>query len=99
MPRMPAYHALRRSPKKDPSCTFPRALSRPLIHREESLAHKTRATKIPRRRTKGSANAGGPSNDPVATARDMGLCRTCEYRETCTFPGARNGVWGCMEYQ
>ena len=27
-----------------------------------------------------------------------GLCETCAYRETCTFPRPEGGVWHCEEY-
>lgn len=30
---------------------------------------------------------------------EMGLCRTCENLETCTFPDAGKGVWFCEEYR
>ena len=31
-------------------------------------------------------------------SRHKGLCRTCENRETCTFPKPAGGVWHCEEF-
>ena len=32
------------------------------------------------------------------SAQYKGLCQTCEYRETCTYPKPEGGVWHCEEY-
>jgi hypothetical protein len=32
------------------------------------------------------------------TSRLIGLCVTCEKRETCTLPKPESGVWHCEEY-
>jgi len=36
----------------------------------------------------------GPEASPY-----KGLCRTCERRETCTFPKPPGGVWHCEEFE
>ena len=32
------------------------------------------------------------------SARYKGLCKTCDYREICTYPKPEGGVWHCEEY-
>jgi len=32
------------------------------------------------------------------SAHYKGLCKTCDYRETCTYPKPEGGVWHCEEY-
>lgn len=39
------------------------------------------------------------SNMAIAVVKEMGLCATCENRETCTFPNAGKNIHLCEEYQ
>ena len=29
----------------------------------------------------------------------MGVCKTCDYREICTYPKPEGGVWHCEKYR
>jgi len=33
------------------------------------------------------------------TGKLRGLCRTCERRDTCTYPKPEGGVWHCEEFK
>lgn len=37
--------------------------------------------------------------DSAAPGKRKGLCVNCRNRETCTLPGAEEGVWHCEEYE
>ena len=37
--------------------------------------------------------------DETLSAAYKGLCRSCQNRESCTFPKPEGGVWHCEEYQ
>jgi hypothetical protein len=40
-----------------------------------------------------------PRNDEALSTAYKGLCRSCQNRDTCTFPKPEGGVWHCEEYQ
>ncbi|MFC1461427.1 hypothetical protein ACFLQR_02775 [Verrucomicrobiota bacterium] len=39
------------------------------------------------------------SDKAIAAAKEMGLCATCDNRETCTFPNAGKNIHLCEEYE
>ena len=82
----------------DSTCTLPRAASLPVESCEQYAGDSERIGKTHEKR-----NAGDPPADSVgramATAQKMGLCATCESRDTCNFPQARRGVQYCEEFR
>lgn len=83
----------------DPTCAFPRTLSRPVVHCEEFVTCEFRPAKTTGRKSPEITDQDEVASSARAAAREMGLCSNCESRETCTFPNARNAVWDCEEYQ
>lgn len=41
----------------------------------------------------------GAENDVKQESKLMGLCRTCEHRNSCTYPKPEGGVWNCDEFE
>lgn len=39
------------------------------------------------------------SEDGGELPESLGLCTTCEHRETCTFPRPEGGIWQCEEFE
>jgi hypothetical protein len=80
-----------------PSCTFPRDIARPIRECEEFIGGEVHAERP-------LCAAAKPTHDevvwaPKESAAMLGLCRTCEDWECCTFPKAEGGVWHCEEYK
>ncbi len=80
-------------------CTFPHHNGRPTLFCEEHdwwWQYRMEAAAI----AKLLAPRPRPP-EPVATEKPSqykGLCRTCEHRETCTYPKPEGGVWHCDEF-
>lgn len=78
-------------------CTFPRQAERPVMQCDEyeDLIEErlTQALQAPRLRL-----VTEPAPEDEASDRTRGLCRTCEHRETCTYPRPESGVWRCEEF-
>jgi len=72
-------------------CTIPRNLGQPLF-RCEMFA----VSEPPGVEAASPQQAAGPQEAPDTT---MGICCTCDDRNTCVFPKARRGVVCCEEYR
>lgn len=76
-------------------CTFPRQPGRPVMCCEEfdgaSLTPKKPLAPQPAR--------DSAAQEPDLTGESRGLCRTCERKETCSYPKPEGGVWRCEEFQ
>ena len=76
-------------------CTFPRQPGRPVMFCEEFEGETltTKKTPAPKSESDAKARKSGPSKEL------RGLCRTCELRDTCTYPKPEGGVWHCEEFR
>lgn len=93
--RSVSKHGLCIACRKDPTCSYLRNASLPVLQCEEFEGYE------PRARILGNHNgsiAQGPLRDPVP-AEDKGLCVTCENRDTCAFPKPAGGIWHCEEFR
>lgn len=63
----------------------------PVEPRQGSDTRSVRSTSAPRPRI--------TPTEPRRREKVMGLCASCEGRETCTFPKPEGGVWRCEEYR
>jgi hypothetical protein len=82
------------------SCTYRKSLRRPIFNCDEFVSYTP--PDIWERGT-------NPAPDPTATASSVealamrngkpGLCRTCEYGDSCTLAPADGGVWHCAQYE
>lgn len=79
-------------------CTYLRSSRRPVVQCEEFRAYTP--AEVERRKVDRPVAAEDP---PAATSenleRRLGLCRSCDNRETCDFSSAEGGVWHCDEYR
>jgi len=65
------------------------------LSREEEEAMKLEA----KRRRAASPRSGAPDPDGEPEARRRGICVSCKWRKTCTFPPVEGGVWHCEEFE
>ena len=77
----------------NPSCTFPRNASVPVMQCLEFQGD----IRVDGRRANSGHSTSAPAPDPAL--REPGLCSWCENRPTCTFPKSEGGVWSCEEFQ
>ena len=91
------YRGLCSTCKNAPGCTFPRDRNKPVLHCEEFDTGELPLTES------SAKDRSRPSLSSATKERDstqfIGLCSTCEKRETCTFPKSEGGVWHCEEYE
>ena len=83
--------------ENDKHCTFPHLTGRPSLHCGEFVSFSRPQKPKPTETFRTS------SDKKVYSVREeegkkMGLCRTCDKRENCTFPRAEGGVWHCEEF-
>ena len=63
--------------------------------REEEEAMKLEAE---RRRTE-TSRSRLPKQADELDGKFKGLCVSCKWRESCSFPGVEGGVWHCEEFE
>ena len=83
------------------SCTLSRDSDRPVLECEEFDSYELLLPKTvghPNSRPKDVATDVGSEED-VGSDNYIGLCKTCEERESCEFPKREGGVWRCEEYR
>lgn len=80
-----------------PHCTYPRHAEQPVMQCDEyedlTEVRLSRALESPRLRL-----VAAPTPENAASDSAWGLCRTCDQRETCTYPRPEGGVWRCEEF-
>ena len=105
-PREP-YRGLCATCEHRTTCTYPHPKDRPVLFCEEfeGLCDNLIAAAGPISPLLRAAQTQttGVRHEPRIEVRDKpspykGLCRTCENRETCTFPKPPDGVWHCEEF-
>ena len=80
-------------------CRYENASGRPVLHCEEYEGNPPALETL-------SASRVGPSERLVASAAGteadcpavVGLCKTCQLSESCTYSRPEGGVWHCDEY-
>lgn len=77
-------------------CIYQKDSDRPVWQCEEYGGYKNPSEKNARKNNPSSAQKQISLNDDLE--RYKGLCVTCAYRETCTYPKPEGGVWHCEEY-
>lgn len=90
-PERTFYTGLCRDCVNDPTCTFPRAPSRPIWSCDE---FKPSTPVSGPDQPAASGTAGTKRAEPEEL---KGLCRHCLRRLTCQFPKPPGGVWHCEE--
>ena len=77
-------------------CMYQKDSDRPVWQCEEYEGDENPSEKIRGKNTRSSP----PKQADIKeySAQYKGLCQTCEYRETCTYPKPEGGVWHCEEY-
>lgn len=83
------------------TCTFPRDPDRPVLQCEEFEGYEYAPPKDVGTQDSqlDSTVSEGDSRKDVDSNRYIGLCRTCEERESCKFTKPEGGVWHCEEYR
>ena len=82
------------------TCKFPRPTDRPLMFCDEFEGEEPKPIAV-----KDAAALQTRQPDPLQAScsqpasRYGGLCSSCEWRETCTFPRPEGGVWNCDEFE
>ena len=80
-------------------CTYPHDEDRPTLFCEEFdwwWQYRMEAAAVARLRAPKPARHVSEVRETLS--RYIGLCRTCEHQETCTFPKPAGGVWHCEEF-
>jgi len=83
------------------SCVFSRDPDRPVLQCEEFDGYQPPSPKAPDRQrpcldTTVTGKASGEGSD---SNKFLGLCKTCDERDTCQFAKPEGGVWHCEEYR
>ena len=91
MARNNEYRGLCMTCGNSDTCTMPRNLRRPVFHCEWFAVGGLAAAE-----GEPPQGAAVPQETPDTA---MGICCTCDDRNTCVFPKARRGVVSCEEYR
>ena len=76
------------------TCTFPRSKDHPVRFCEEFDGQPAEPVLTV------VSHEHQPNQEALADRkRYLGLCSTCQRRETCTFPKHEGGVWQCEEFE
>lgn len=81
-----------------PTCTLRRSDKHPVMFCEEFDGVVRAATPVAMTERTSLAVKGQGFRESEHSSKHLGLCRTCEHRESCTFPRSEGGVWQCEEF-
>jgi len=77
------------------TCAFPRRKDQPVLSCEEFDDRED----VPAEPVGADDVLGGEAEGREESPEYLGLCATCENRETCTFPKPEGGIWQCEEFE
>ncbi len=101
MPKKVEYRGSCSTCNNAPTCTFPRDPDRPVLQCEEFESYQPPPPKAVEKEDSlfDTTVGGGGAEKNTDPDRLIGLCRTCEVRESCIFIKSEVGVFHCEEYQ
>jgi hypothetical protein len=88
-------HGLCMTCRNAPSCTFARQAAGPVTDCLE-FDGEVPVESAPARASVGTQSTRVPAQERSTVP---GLCGTCDWRDTCTYPRPASGVWFCEEYE
>jgi hypothetical protein len=90
---MAEYLGLCASCKNAPKCEYLKIARQPVLQCAEFQGFEFKTIKETHENEFRKTSQADDSNEY------MGLCQTCENRETCKYPKPEGGVWHCDEFK